>query len=162
MKKEIFTEKVELIMEGMKEILKKGEFIIPTSFILCESALVLLPNEFNNWPEKEAYYNGIKKTIKELNAIGIIYITDMSFEGNDSHLPLAQDSNRGEALLLTASMPSYCLHINQPYSRLGDRIVFGDEMIWESEEGQGTAYSKAFVEVWDDDSNFDESKLSVH
>ena len=134
--------------------------ISPTSFIICENALFLLPNEFNNWPENEAYYNAMKKTLKEFNAIGIAYIADMGLEDDASHLPLAQAPNRGEALLFTASMPSYCLHVTLPYSRLGDKIVFGHKIIWESEDGQGTAYTKAFVDVWDDDLNFHESKLS--
>jgi hypothetical protein len=162
MNEEKVREKVKEIMEGIKELLIQDKVVMPSSLILCENAYVLLPDEFNNWPEKRTYYDGIKKAIKEFNAIGIIYITDMSFEGSDSHLPLAHESNIGEALLFTASMPSCCLHIAQPYSRLDDKIVFGHEIIWEPEEGQGTAYTKAFMEVWDDDSNFDESKLPLN
>lgn len=160
MKKEIFTQKVKLIINNMEELLHQVGPISPTSFIICENALFLLPNEFNNWPENEAYYNAMKKTLKEFNAIGIAYIADMGLEDDASHLPLAQAPNRGEALLFTASMPSYCLHVTLPYSRLGDKIVFGHKIIWESEDGQGTAYTKAFVDVWDDDLNFHESKLS--
>jgi hypothetical protein len=160
MQKEIFSQKVKLIMDNMKELLHQVGPIPPTSFIICENALFLLPNEFNNWPENEAYYNAMKKTLKEFNAIGIAYIADMGLEDDDSHLPLAQAPNRGAALLFTASMPSYCLHVTLPYSRIGDRIVFGHRIIWESEDGQGTAYTKSFVDVWDDDLNFHESKLS--
>lgn len=160
MKKEIFTQKVKLIINNMEELLHQVGPISPISFIICENALFLLPNEFNNWPENEAYYNAMKKTLKEFNAIGIAYIADMGLEDDASHLPLAQAPNRGEALLFTASMPSYCLHVTLPYSRLGDKIVFGHKIIWESEDGQGTAYTKAFVDVWDDDLNFHESKLS--
>ena len=160
MKKEIFTQKVKLLINNMEKLLHQVGPISPISFIICENALFLLPNEFNNWPENEAYYNAMKKTLKEFNAIGIAYIADMGLEDDASHLPLAQAPNRGEALLFTASMPSYCLHVTLPYSRLGDKIVFGHKIIWESEDGQGTAYTKAFVDVWDDDLNFHESKLS--
>ena len=162
MTKEILTEKAELIMKRAKKDLKKDGLIIPTSFIFCKNKNFVIPGVFQDTHEKEAYYTFIREMIRDLKAVGTIFISDIWLGGKDNHLPPAEDPNRGEALHLTASMPSCCFHIVQPYSRLGEKIMFGDEMIFESEEVQGTAYSKAFVEVWDDDSKFDESKLSVH
>jgi len=162
MTKESLTEKAKSIMKYAKEDLKKDGFIIPTSFIFCENKNFVIPGVFNDTDEKEAYYSVVREMIRDLKAVGTIFISDIWLGGKENHLPPAEDPNRGEALLLTGSMPSCCLQILQPYSRLGDRIVFDDEMIWEPEEGQGTAYSKAFVDVWDDNSNFDESKLPLN
>lgn len=162
MTKESLTEKAMSIMRIAKQDLKKDGFLVPATFLLCDNKNFVVPGVFHDTHEKEAYYNVIREMIIELNALGTIFISEIWVGGKDSHLTPAQDPNRREALLLTASMPSCCLQIVQPYSRLGEKILFGDEMMFELEEGQGTAHSKTFVEVWDDDSNFDESKLPLN
>ena len=149
-------------MKNAKKDLKNYGYITRISFIFCKNKSFFVEGSYRNTNEKIIYFNVIRKMVKEHNAVGIIFVTDSSIKYKDTGLPSEQDKNRSKAVVLTASIPTYCLQIIQTYSENGDKVEFDDEIRWEPKKGQGTAFSKAFVEIWDDHLKHDESKLSSH
>jgi hypothetical protein len=162
MKKKELIKEAKSFMKNAKKDLKNYGYITPISFIFCKNKGLLVEGFYRNTNEKIIHFNAIRKMVKENNAVGIIFVTDSSIINKDTSLPSDQDRNICKAIFLTASIPTYCLQIIQTYSENGDKVEFYDEEMWEPKKGQGTDFSKTFVEIWDDHLKHDESKLSSH
>jgi hypothetical protein len=173
MNKELVIHEAKDIMTRTRKQIKKIGFITPSSIVFTEEEGLfkglILPiwvacDELDHKNIKQAHFEFVRRKILELNAVGVIHIGQAWVRegGNvDNKLPPSQDPNRTEALMLIASKPGFSLGIVQPFSRLGERVIFGEESHYEVDGGGQTAGHRCFIDVWDSDEYVDEVKTSV-
>jgi hypothetical protein len=161
MKKKLLIENAKMTMKKEKKYLKRNGFIQSHTVIFRQKTGIVIPFLCRNECEKERYFVEVRKLIKDLSAEEVINISDVWLADSNDLAP-SQHPNRSEGLLLTASMPDYCLQIFQPYSRLGDKIIFGEQITSELSEGDDTPFCKAFVDPWNELFNRDGRNISFH
>ena len=181
-KESLIHEARDFFNEAKKQIKKIG-LIESASILFCKGKgsmnELIVPGwnvmeESKNENKKQAHFELIMKLAEDFNAVAVIHIGDawirekIADDNKASNVvnpsPSSREPNRMEALVMVISMPGFSSGIMQPYSRIGDTTVFGEEIAFELGGTTEAEDYKCFVDFWgfDENANGVDTSTTMH